>query len=85
MLTEKLLHLWSEDATEIREILNEPNVVAASLHDLGPADVPIQHSFELTNDQSIFHVARRMAPKHNELVQKKFRITLKVGIVAPAS
>lgn len=82
-LRRKLTHLESEEAIKISRTMLQTNVIASSLLDLGPADVPVQHEFELTDDRPIYHTARRMAPKHNEIVRKELDGMLKAKIVTP--
>lgn len=50
-LEEKLSYLLVDFSKEIARIMGDTNVMAASLHDLGPAHVPVHHSFELTNEK----------------------------------
>lgn len=77
--SEKWSHFKTEVSDEILKTLNRKNVVAFSLHDLGPADVPVQHSFTLTGEQPIHYAARRMDPKHNQLLREKMDKKLRVG------
>jgi len=48
LLDEKLKHLDPEHQEKINNVLTEERVLAESLHDLRPADVPYEHAFELT-------------------------------------
>lgn len=61
------------------------NVVAQSIHELRPKNVPFRHSFELTDESPIFHQPSKMAPQHNVIVQKGIDVMLEAGIITPAS
>lgn len=84
-LQTKLSHLPTAEAGQIANILVEADVVARSLHEIRPAMVPFQQSFELTDGKPICHQCRRMPPKHNEIVKKELGMMLEADIVTPAS
>lgn len=46
------------------------SVVAWTVEDLSPADVPYRHSFELKDYQPISYPLRRMPLNHNQIVKK---------------
>lgn len=81
----KLDHLPVETRDFITDLFVEQGVVALSLRDLCPSNVPFRHQFELNDSEPVYHSARRMAPKHNSVVQKEIEATLSAGIVTPAS
>lgn len=82
---EKLSHLPAREAAEILDALMTSKVVASSLNDLGPVNVPVEHSFQLTDNNPVYHRGRRMAPKHNELVRDELQKMLRAGIVTSAT
>lgn len=84
-LGKKLYHLSVDVSEEVARILNGSDVVAASFHDLGPANVPVQHSFELKNEKQIHQDVRRMAPKHKEIALGALNLMLKVKLITPAA
>lgn len=79
----KLSHLPEQDRKRMFKMLTNSNAIATSLYDLTPSTVPYEHSFELMDDTPVYHRARRMAPKHNELVRKELDMMLKAGIISP--
>ena len=85
LILEKVSHLNEESGDRISGILRDNNIVAWSLQDLCPADVPVRHYFELTDYTPIHHRAHRLAPKHNEFVRKELDNLLDAGIIVPAS
>lgn len=84
-LEEKLAHLPKGNAEHLTKILSGSGIIAASLHDLRPANVPVRHSFELKNDEPIYSGGRRLPPKHNKIVKEEIDRMLEAGIVTPTS
>ena len=60
------------------------SIVATSLDDLRPDEVPIKHHFELDNTNPIYHSARGMAPLYNAIVRKELDKVLEAGIITPS-
>lgn len=67
----KLGHPSKENGDRITERIVRPNTAAFSLRDLSPPDAPYRRQFELTGEKPVYHSARRLGPKHNDIVQKK--------------
>lgn len=72
-LEERLLAVESEinhrdqrDRSKLFTMRPDSEVVAWSIKDLRPADVPVDHSFDLTDKSPIHHYARGMSPINNE-------------------
>ena len=85
ILREKLAHLDNEAQRIIETALIDKSIVATSLDDLRPTEVPIKHHFELDDTNPIYHSARRMAPLHNKIVRKELDKMLEAGIITPSS
>ena len=81
---EKLAHLDSDIQNVIETAMMENSIVAISLDDLRPAEVPIKHHFELEEKNPIYHSAMRMAPLHNNIVRKELDKMLEGGIITPS-
>lgn len=79
-----LCHLPDKHADVIASSLAK-NVVAWSLHDLRQADVPVRHSFKLTDYTPIYHKVRRQPPKWNEVIREEVATMLAGGIITPCS
>ena len=69
-LQERFFRLPQNFREELVVMLQNTDCIAWTLKDLSPSDVPVKHYFELTDDTSIHHRKRRMAPKHNDFVRK---------------
>ena len=63
-----LCHLPETMQADISETLHEEGFVAWTLDDLRPAEVPVSHRFELRDSTPIHHSARRIAPRHQQIV-----------------
>lgn len=83
MVYEKLWNLPADKMRSLRHAVMETGVAAWSLHDMGQADVPVKHSFELNNKNPIAHRLRRIPPKHNEIVRTELLKMLDAGIMTP--
>lgn len=81
---EKLQHLERGAALEIYANLQDNDVIASSLHDLRPASVPVEHTFELKDMTPIHHRCRRLPPKHNAVVRAELDKMLSAGIIRPS-
>lgn len=66
----KINHLGQRNRSKLFALLHDSDVVACSIKDLCPADITVGHSSDLTDGGPIHHRARRMSPRHNELVRK---------------
>ena len=85
ILEEKFAHLGSDTQHVIETAMMEKSIVATSLDDLRPAEVPIKHHFELDDTNPIYHSARKMALLHNDIVHKALDKRLEAGIITPPS
>lgn len=47
--------------------------------------VLFRHSFELTDETPVYHSARRIPSKHNEVVEEEIKSMFKAGIITSAS
>ena len=65
-------------------MLLSKDIVAWCLEDLRPAKVPVTHSFDLTDENPIYHRNRRLSPKHNQVVREEIDKMLKAGIIRPS-
>lgn len=68
-LDPKLSHLPDEIQRTITELFVVV-VTTLSLRDLSPSSVTHYHQFMLTNENPVYHSARRMVPKHYDVVQR---------------
>lgn len=59
--------------------------MAASPHDLRPADVEVEHSFQLNDESPIHQSARGLAPRYNDVVRGELGKMLKAGIITPSA
>ena len=78
-LFEKFDHLPDNMQEGLIEKLEEFGALAWTLDDLRPADVPVQHDFELSEDRSIHFSPRRMPPRHSEVVLQELDKMLEAG------
>lgn len=78
-----MVNLLRETAEEIAEFFVILRVVAQSLYEIRPENVPLEHWFELKPEEK--HRTRRMTPKHDQIVGDKIDKMLKPGVVKPAS
>lgn len=81
----KLAHLSQKNRDAITYLIVRQNVIALSLQDLSPADVPYSLQLELTDEKPVNHIARRLSPKHNDIVQKELKEMLKARMITPFS
>lgn len=84
-LNKRVDHLPVRVQEQIEALFIKKGVVATSLRDLCPADVPFKRNFEISDETPVYHSACRMTPKHNEVVQREVESMLKAGIITPAS
>lgn len=82
-ISEKLEYLDTYSADTIYSQLLKNNISACSPDDVSGADKPTHHFFEHTDVRYIYHYARRMASKHNKLLEKKVRKMLDSSIIVP--
>ena len=85
LLLEKVSHLDEKIQGLIIDLLKSTTNIAWSLRDLCPADVPVKHHFELSDNNPLYHRARRMSPRHNDFIRKELDNLLDAGIITPAS
>ena len=85
VLREKLANLDGDTQNTIDTEMMEKSIVATSLEDLRPAEVPIKHCFELDGTNPIYYSARRLAPLHIDIVRKELYKMLEAGIITPSS
>lgn len=83
VLEDKPAHLEKDVAGEIMDVLRATKIAASIFYDLGPADVTVEHSFTLTDEQRMYHSTKRMAPKHDDIVRKETIVMLKADIITP--
>lgn len=62
-------------------MLRDKNICAWSFNHLHAANVPVQHSFELSDKTPIYHNPRRMSPRHNQIVREEIDKMLHAGII----
>lgn len=79
----KLSHIVKEKAEWVIVSLNNTRIAAWSLGDLRPAYFPVRQYFELKDDTSISHAARRLLPKHNDVVREEIKKIQKAGMITP--
>ena len=84
-LSAKIELLTEQEQREVTSMLLELDTVAWDIKDLRPSDVPVSHSFELTDETPIHLRSRRLSPKHNEFVRKELDDLLDAGIIVPTS
>lgn len=70
---------------EIERILTSSDAMADSFQHLRFSDAPVQHQFELIDDNPLNHCKRNLAPNPNQIVQKKVDMILKAGIATLAT
>lgn len=84
-VSSRVRHLEINTSEEIVCPLFEHDIIAWDILDLGPADVPIFHSFQLMNQEPIFHRPRRQPLKWNEVIKENVDNMLEGGIIVPTS
>lgn len=80
-MASKLSQLEFDSQKRISSCLLESRVIAWSVRDLIPANVPVKNSLKLAGKRLIHNIPRLMFPKHNELVRKEISNILEVGII----
>eukprot|EP00737_Agarophyton_chilense_P002013 gb/GEZJ01002278.1/.p1 GENE.gb/GEZJ01002278.1/~~gb/GEZJ01002278.1/.p1 ORF type:complete len:592 (+),score=68.54 gb/GEZJ01002278.1/:824-2599(+) len=85
LLSSKMAHLRPDLQKKMTDFLKETDIIAWSSGDLCPADVPVKHSFELTDEKPLHSKVRRMPPRHNAVIRKEVNELLKTGIITPSS
>ena len=78
-------HIEEEFKAPLVEKLLRSGIMAWGLHDLRPAETPVEHSFDLTNHEPIYHRPRRLSPKDNEEVYTEVQRMLHGGVIVPSS
>lgn len=71
LIDAKLIHINRKKRRELKKMLLGKRMIALSVHDLRPSEVPVEHDFELKNDEPIYHKIRRMSTKHNTKVKEE--------------
>lgn len=84
-LLEQTSHLDRAVAKEIRTILRSSDGVATSLHHLSLAEVPVEHSFTLTDERPIYYSPRRLPSRQNDIVRNEIDAKLKADIITSAA
>lgn len=84
-LEKKLQHLPRKARRKLERIIRKAGVVAESLYDLRPADVPVEHHFELKADEPIYCRGRRVSPKDNKIIWGELQKMLDAGIIVPVT
>ena len=82
---EKFDHLPNNMQEGLIEKLSDSGALAWTLDDLRPADVPVEHDFELSDDRPIHFSPRRMPPRHSEVVRQELDKMLEAGIITPSA
>lgn len=85
LIVTKLTHLDRNIRRELSKMLLEKVLIALSLDDMRPPEVPVEHDFEMKNDQPIYHKSRRISPKHNTIVKEEIENMFRAGVVKPIS
>ena len=71
LVDDALKHLNRATRRAVKRLLVKRGLIAQSLNDLRPSQVPVQHAFELKDKTPIYHKARRMSPRHNLIVREE--------------
>jgi len=74
-IDEATAHIPYPEQDALRDVLEDPHMIAWSLSDLRPWKIPFSHTFELHDDKPVYHTPRRMAPKHTRLLREQLDIT----------
>lgn len=85
LLNDELEHMSQDEQELFKNIILSSETIACTMKDLRPSEVPIRHHFDLVDDNPIHHRVRRMAPKHNQIVQKEIDDMPEAGIIVPAT
>lgn len=85
LLASKVSYLGVGSSKTFCQYILESYIIVWSTKDLSPAEVPVRHFSELTNESPILNRLRSMAPKRNEIVRKEIIDMLEARIVVPAS
>lgn len=83
-LSSMLAHLSRDDSEQITKVVLDWSVFGSSLHDLRPAKISYRHSFDLSDKNHVYHRARRMAPRQNDIIKQEFDVMLKERIITPS-
>lgn len=78
-------HLSMVEAEHTESVLINAHGMGSSFHITRKRDVPFRHSFVLSEHHPVFLSARRMGPKHNNLVGKDEDVMQKAGIIKRAT
>lgn len=81
----KLGHLNQRMRRALQKLLCKRGLIAMSLDDLRPVNVPFKHSFELKDPKAMYHKASRLPPKHKTIVKSEFEKMLRAGVIRPVS
>lgn len=84
MVLEKLEHLPENKMKSLNRSIIESSVADCSLNNLRQSDVPVKHSFELTENRPIAHLVRRLPPPHNEVIRTDLVKMLQSRIMTPS-
>ncbi len=86
MIKDKFKHLECKKfKKQLVKFLLENDVVAWSLFDLRPTDVPIEHTFKLTDYEPIYHNLRRQPPKWDAIIEEHVTKMLNNGIISAST
>lgn len=77
--------MLAEEQRKVEGLLHEVEIFSWSLHDLRSADVPVQHTFEVTDDKPFYHRPRRMSPKHKQIIVEEVQKILDTGVIVLAT
>lgn len=81
----KVSHLILRIRRKLKRILLAKSLIACSMNDVRPSQVPTKYSFELNNNEEVYHKPRHMSPKHNIVVKAKVELMLRAGVIKPIS
>lgn len=81
----KLNHLCERDVKKITNIFVGGDIVTCLLQELKLAYVPVQHSFQLSDERPTYHRGRKMPPQHKQGIRRELDMMLKAGIFMPPS
>ena len=84
LIHDKIGHLPPEHQNVLLDMLLSKDIVAWCLEDLRLTKLPVTHSFDLSNENPIYHRNRRLSPRHTQVVRQENDKMLKAGIIRPS-